>query len=375
MIPRKFLIIFLLILILPTVSSIGISPSMIEIWYEPNKEFTFNYMIRTKEHESDVLAVYASGDLAENIILTESELQLEPEQWTDFTFDLKLPSTLEPPGLHVNKIGVIETYPESQGGVGVVAGVEMLIYVRVPFPGRYLNLNQFDVHAGEVNKPIEFIATVTNTGKENIDGAEAKMDVKGPDGSIVDSMKTESVPITKKQKKSFITEWQTNKPGFYSVSGMVVYDNNVLELEEKKFRVGELLLEITNTSAAPVKEGEIAQIQAQISSVWNTEIKNVYMELEVTDKNGMKIGESTSQTKSVRPWSTENFIIYWDTQDIEIGDYYGKITAYYEDKTAEGNVIITIEKPFNWILISIIVVVVILILTNIIIYLKRKKKK
>ncbi|MBU4501666.1 MAG: hypothetical protein KKA79_03680 [Nanoarchaeota archaeon] len=381
MISKKIFIVIIFILLLPVAYSIGISPSSIEIWYEPNKEVSYDYSVRIRQ-ESPQVFMYAKGDLNESITLEQTEAELEPGKWTKFSFTIKFPPKLEPPGLHDNRIGITEASSPSGGGIGVVAGVESILRIRVPYPGRYLELKKFGISTGEVNKPIDFMIELANIGKEDVNDARARIDIKNSKGEVITTLKTEGTPIKKQKTTTLKAQWQTSTPGLYSASGLVIYDENRLEIGEKGFNVGDLIIELINVSAPPILKGEIAKIYADLKSMWNTEIKDVYAELEVKDENGIVVGKSESKTINIPPWTTKNLVLYWDSRNLEVGDYSGKITLHYAEKTDEEMVIIKIKNPSilsilkeNILLTAGIIIIVLMLAFNIILVLKKRKNK
>lgn len=382
MISKKVIWAMLLILLSPAVYAIGISPSTIEIWYEPNKELSYDYFVKINGQGPQQAVMYTKGDINESITLEKTFVELQPDVWTKFSFKIKFPPTLSP-GLHDNRVGIVESSgPNIEGGIGVIAGVESVLLIRSAYPGRYLTLEKFEIPTGEVNKPIELTIELRNLGEEGVNDARARIDIKNSAGEVVTALTTEGVSIKQKETGVLKTQWQTSTPGVYSATGIVIYDENRLELPEQTFNVGELTIEITNTSAPPVLKGEIAKVYADIKSIWNSEIKDVYAELEVKGQNGLVVGKSESPTVNIPPWSTKNLVLYWDSKEMEIGEYQGKITLHYAGKTDEELVMIKIRNPSifltlkeNMLLTAGIAVVVALLLFNIIFLFKKKKKR
>lgn len=382
MISKKITLVIILILLSPIVYAIGISPSSIEMWYEPNKEESYDYIVKVKDQEPTQVMMYSKGDLNESITLEKTLVELQPGVWTKFSFKIKFPPTLQP-GMHDNRIGIVESSGLNEGGgIGVIAGVESVLRIRVPYPGRYLELEKFEIPTGEVNKPIELTIELRNLGKEDVNDARARIDIKNSAGETVTALTTEGVSIKQKETGVLKTQWQTSTPGVYSATGTVIYDENRLELPEQGFRVGELTIEIINVSAPPILKGEIAKVYADIKSIWNAEIKDVYTELEVKDQNGEVVGKSEGPTVNILPWSTKNLVLYWDSKAMETGEYEGKITVHYAGKSDEELVVIKIKNPSilltlkeNMMLTIGITAVVLLLMFNIIFLLKKKKTR
>jgi len=379
---KALTILFVLTILTSFVTAIGISPASFEIPYKPGEEATFEYAVRVGDSESNNVQVYASGDFKDMIIIGEKEKTLSPGQWTKSTFKIKFPLTPQMPGLHENRLGIVEKSSAKREGVSVLAGVETRLLIRVPFEGRYLELKKFEIPPGEVNKPVNFYATVISRGKEDIDSAVMNLDILDSQGQLLAKIKSDSVSIKKDQEVTLTAQWQTSVPGPYSANGFILYDENFLELGPKSFNVGDVLLKIENLLAPEVIKGEIAKISFDIKSFWNNNIGNVYAELTVKDQQGTVLSQEKSQTLTVNAWSTIPVVMYWDSRNQEIGEYEGKIILHYLDKTDEATAMIRIKKPFiltilkqSPFLIIILVILLIILIFNILLFIKMRKRK
>lgn len=371
-----------LVFITPLISAMGIAPAYFEIPYKPGEEATYECFIRTGGRESNIVRIYAEGDLNNSITIDEKKITVEPEQWTKLQFKIKFPRENISPGLHENRLGVVESGNVERSGVSVLTGVETRLFIRVPFEGRFLELKSFEIPAAEVNKPVNFYATVISRGKENIDSAVMHLDISDPQGQLIAKIKSDSITIKNDGEATLSAQWQTDVPGPYSANGFIIYDNNFLELGSKGFNVGDLLLKIESIITPDVTKGEIAKIYFDVKSFWNAGIENVYAELIVKDKLGNIIGGEKSPTLTVKAWDKVPVVMYWDSRSQEAGEYEGKIVLYYSGKTDEAATIIKIRNPFiltslkeNPLLMIIAIIILITLIFNIIFFLKIRKKK
>lgn len=376
----KLLVIF--ILLIPLINAIGISPAYFEIPYKPGEEATYEYYVKTGERESNTIKFYTSGDLKDSISVEEEVKTLEPGLWTRFQFKIKFPKEAQAPGLHENRLGIVEKSDAERSGVSVLAGVETRLFIRVPFEGRFLELKSFEIPPGEVNKPVNFYATVINRGKEDIGSAIMHLDITDPQGQTIAKIKSDSIPIKRDEEATLTAQWQTDTPGPYSAKGFIIYDDNFLELGSKGFNVGDLLLKIENVLSPPTTKGEITKIQFDIKSFWNVGIENVYAELAVKDKQGTIVGQEKSPTVTVGAWNKVPVMMYWDSRNQEVGEYEGKIVLHYSGKTDEATTVIKIRNPFiltslknNPLLTAGIIIIMIILILNIIFFLKLRKRK
>jgi len=381
---KRLVLAFILLILIQEASSIGVTPTNFEVWFEPDKEADYRFAARVRETEPSNVVLYAKGDLSDNIIFPVNETELVPEEWTDFNFTIKFPALMAP-GLHENRVGIAgkaKSGPDGGGtGIGVIAGVEILLYVRVPFQGRFLELKNFEISTGEVNKPVEFLITVRNLGKEKVDDATARITIKDGKGELIGTITSDSKQIEPRETSTLRAEWTTSSPGEYIAEALLIYDNNRLTVPPKNFRVGDLLVDIYNVSAPPIKKGEVAKVNVDIRSMWNLQIDKVYADLIVKDASGAQVGEGVSQTVDLGKWSTASLLIYWDSKAMPVGDYTGNVVLHYAGKTSEKPVIIQIKNPSifakleeNLLVAVLIGVVILMMIFNLVILLVRRKK-
>ena len=156
------LVIFLISLSLINAGSVGISPARIKLFFEPNleREFTFK---ASNTNPDEGIDIYAKGDLAEYVSLSETYLQGKGS----FIASLKLPEKINIPGKHEIFIGVIESSTQ-EGGVGGVAAVQAVIEIFVPYPGKYVEVafELENINEGEIAL---FELDVNNLGTQDVD--------------------------------------------------------------------------------------------------------------------------------------------------------------------------------------------------------------
>jgi len=374
----------LIALLMPPVNAIGISPPSFEIQYEPGEESSYEYYVKVKELDSSTVKFYARGDLNESIKFGEEVVTLTPGKWTKFEFKIKFPNEKLAPGLHENRLGIVEYGSSAAQGISIFAGVETKLMIRVPFEGRYLELKSFEISRAEVNKPVEFYAKVVNRGQEDINSAVLKLEIKNSQDEVVGDISTESATIKVGEEVTLKSaEWQTDMPGSYSVSGLVLYDDNILNFGAQGFRVGDILLKIENLSAPSIVKGEISQVYFDVRSFWNANIEDVYADLEVKDQGGKVISRERSPTTMVRPWDKTPMMMYWDSKSENLGDYEAKVTLHYSGKTDEAEVIIHIKRFLDMFLseqktkliTAAIIMALILFLLLCVLFIKKKRKR
>ena len=366
----KIIFSFFLIIILchSTSAIVGVSPASHTIDFEPNLEQDFSFGFIFDEGVKSEL--YVGGDLAEYVTLNKKSLT----GGEGVIATLKLPSEIEVPGVHTIAIGARQIPPEGQG-IGLVGDVRGLIRVKVPYPGKYaeIEFRTMDANAGE---PVDFTVTVHNLGKENIN-AHTIINIAESEGEYVETLDLGSKFIETKTAVLFFRQLNTSnyKPGDYNATAIVSYDGQTAEAE-RVFRLGELYVEISNTTEE-VERNKINRFDIQVESFWNDPIQNAFAEVRIVNHT---ISFSTPSV-NINPWSRKILTGYFDTTPIGAEEFQAEITLHYEGETTKKIVDVKFKKEIDYMLYAIIagsavlVVIIIAALVIIIILLKRGKNE
>ena len=357
--------------------AIGVSPSRIIVDFEPNlkKNFTFSSV----GHPSKTIGVelYIKGDLKDYVtILSETSAVLSPGEIKIFTVELSLPAKIEKPGTHDIRIGAVEVPPdiaESGATVGARAGVEAQLWVKVPYPGKYIEIS-LDAPDVKLNETVNFVISVSNLGTEDVFVYDP-IDIYDPNNIKIATVHTGETEVKTKSIEKLYAQWETKdiEAGIYNAVATVMYDGKSVNTS-REFRIGYLWIDIIDIVFNDTKEGDIAKFDVVIKSFWNEKITDIYAELEITDENGKIIDRVKSQSVDLEPWREKTIPVYWDTKGVSVGSYNAKITLYYADKTTYKTVKIEIIagfEPFLIIVVVLIAVIVILIAALPIYYYKK----
>jgi len=130
---RGIALIFITLCLINFVSAIRISPPKTEGNFRPNWETQVVYEI-SNDLGRDI-EVYARGDLADYITFDKTIISNTDK----IIATLKLPEDFEIPGPKKTYVGAREVIDDEVGGTfGVAAGIEALILIHVPYPGKYI---------------------------------------------------------------------------------------------------------------------------------------------------------------------------------------------------------------------------------------------
>lgn len=368
---KGWFLVFLMLTLTSSSYAVMLSPPSYDIEFKPNAVSDCSFAVKNTASNPIDFSLYTDGDLNGSIKLSEESVRIEPNVWHGFSCTLTLPEDLTP-GLHPNSVVVMEGNAE-KGMVGAVAGVKMLLNVRKPYPGKYIEAD-LQVSDSQINKPVNFRLLLTSRGSETIDSAKASFQVYAPTGELLATIPTDSIGIPPGGIQELTASWTHGEAGVYHVIADVSYDGSSLTAE-KDFRVGDLLIKIINVSAPDAKAGGIARVFVSIQSFWNERIDNVYASLTVTDPLGNVVASAESPSITVGPWESKPLTLYFDTSGLTPSTYDLDVSLRYSNKTSEASGSIRVVKPFPTVIVLAALIIVILALAALYFFRFRGRKK
>ncbi|MFH1409781.1 MAG: hypothetical protein ABIH34_07755 [Nanoarchaeota archaeon] len=388
---------FLMILavfLLPLAEAIGIGPAQTIIDFEPNLETGHTVIVLNNAGRDMPVTLYVdpSSDLAPYITLPEvvSVVIAEGGRAT-FTFTLSLPESLDRPGFHDARVGVVEGEVNSGGGLGARTAATSLLRVRVPFPGKYLD-PKLSIPSVEKDQITTVNLLLTSRGLVTIEQIDADIAIYSQE-ELIDSFSLGSAQnIEPRGSVTIAKEWDTagKKVGQYLGVATFRYDGVEDETKEK-FNIGTKSIEIVDFTKE-FEQDTINKFFVHLQSNWNYDLQDVYSTIIITKGNNV-VATLKSPTISLRPWAFYKLEIFWDTVDLALGEYDATITVSFEDQEVSTKGTVTIipkkevlvgpveEKPSmlaglggNSIVLVLAVLLGLAILINIIIIMKKRKK-
>ncbi len=366
--------ILLLVFFMKVVSSgsVGITPVYFKEFFEPGLERTYTFEVSSLERID--LKIYATGDLAEYVTLSESLIEGRGK----FDVTIKLPGYIEKPGTHTVFIGAIEHEKKIEGQtmIGGIAAVQARIDILVPYPGVYLEhtFNIKDINEGEKT---EMELKLDNLGTEGISiRASLKIYDKNETKIILSKNLEEMFLKTKESKK--IKEYLDTEnftPGEYFGILTLGYRGKT-DKSTKHFRVGEFFIEITDYSYL-FERGRINPFLIEIESKWNSKIQGVYAEVAITDE-GKFLQQFQTLATSLAPWEKKNLTGYIETTELETKRYTASIKIFYENSSTNKLVAIYVKNPpekeiFFYIVLGIVLIVALIAIVSLIIKTRKLK--
>jgi len=366
---KRVIVLLIILVFLPLVSALGISPAKKYVNFKPNLELEYSFKIFADSKQK--IELYAAGEFSDLVTFDKKELV----GGGSFKVRIKLPDKIEKPGEHRILIGAREKAEEEEM-LGTVVAVQAPIVVFVPYPGKYAEVS-LSANNANVGEPIKFEVNVKSLGNESII-ATTNIEIYNANEEKIETLYLGTKKIDNQTSAVFKKTLDTKnyQPGNYEALAIVDYQEGVAKAN-KKFRIGHLFVNITNYTKEVIKKG-IQPFEIEIESLWNDKIDNVYAKVFVNKQNHSVI---TFQTPSaeLNEWEKKTLLGYIDTDKLKIGRYDLKIVVHYvENSTAIDGKLDVVRKSQLVFYLLIIGIIIAVISLGIGVYLWRrhaKKKK
>ena len=343
----KIGIILMLIVVLPSVLGLGITPGRTTINYEPGLEKEVVFSVLNNEHKNMQVMLMIQGGLNGSVTLYDSIVDFTPsEESKQFKYKVKLPDSIaKEPGLHSADIVALEIPKAGSDGtfVGATVAVVSQVYVYVPCPGKCIDAD-LNVLDAEENSTATFVIPVINRGKLGIGNIRAIIDVYNLDYEKKATIETDSWPLEPGARTELSGKWEVNlNSGNYIAKVSIFYDGET-ENFEKQFSIGKNMLTIESIFVNNFQLGEIAKLQILVENRWNQDLPGVYANLLVYNNENQVMADVKSAGEDIPALTKKTLIAYWDTVGVEEGEYDGKLMVKYGEKSTDKNLILKISE-------------------------------
>jgi len=339
--------ILLVLLVLPGVQSLGITPGRTTIDYEKGLEREVTFSLLNKDHKNMQVLLMVQGELNDSVTLFDSLVEFLPsEENKQFKYKIKLPDKIaDEPGLHTAEIVALEIPKASEDGtyVGATVAVVSQLHVYVPCPGKCIeaDLNVIDA---EENSTATFIVPVINRGELGIGDIRATIDIYTSLNEKVATVETDYSSLEPGKRTELSGKWKVNVPsGDYLAKVTVFYDGESKTFE-KQFMVGSQLLTIESILVNNFRLGEIAKLQILVENHWSQELQGVFANLLIYNEDEKVMADVKSAAENVPALSKKELIAYWDTIGVKEGEYSGKLMVIYGEKSADRNLLLKVSE-------------------------------
>lgn len=338
-------IITMILLVLPIVNSIGVTPGRTTLNFEPNLETEVKFKVINNENKPLRLAIYARGNLAEYIKLEEEEIELS-EDSRELSYTLKLPSDIEEPGLYDAEIVIRELNLDNQKreiNIGTMQAVITQLHVYVPYPGKYI-VAKLDIIGGDLDKNTLFFVPLINFGEEDVIKAKAEIIIMDMYGKVIDKVDSDEMAVPGKGRAELSAQLDPSNlmPGVYRVIAKVTYDG-FTTTAENTFYIKDFLLIPLDISVRDFTLGDIAKFNILVENIGNIDVRDAYSMI-LLDKNGENAANLKSVPIDFKPLEKKEMVSYWDTKDVKADEYDGRLLLRYEDKSDERGIKTTVGK-------------------------------
>ncbi|MEK6904235.1 MAG: hypothetical protein AABW87_01440 [Nanoarchaeota archaeon] len=362
------------LLLAPSVSSIGLSPSKMFVEYSQSREEIFSIYVMNNGDTAIDAHLYADGRYEDLIELPFEIIRLGIGEVREMKIKISFYKGVIEPGEQHVKIGVIAEpvgLGVSQTGIVPKTAVEMKVKFDVPYPGKYASLLLAipDINAGE-DLPVSL--KLRNLGKETISNVKGEIFLE-EDENLAGKIEFGMRNILPKTDAEYGTVVNTTgfKPGNYKGIAIVDYDS-LKAASEVDFRIGSLFVNLTNHSKYFEKDS-ITPFDLHIQNRWNGKIDNVNADI-IISREGNQVVSMKTPSINLNPWEASILRTYWDTHGLEKGEYDALVKINHLGSSSDYNLKVYIYEKIKIDITYILIGIIILIILVDILWLWRRRK-
>ena len=324
-----FGLVFVMMLLLPMTSAIGLAPATKEVLID-NNNLTYDLKIVNENNDAGEYNIIVTGDMEKYIKLSKSKIVFDKNKKSEniqITFD-KPDKELEG-GEYLTRIIVKKTGTKNKEMIAQV-GVASKLIIIIPYDGVALNTELFSPNFIK-NKENSFTLNVVNKGVKEATNCKAVVEVFTSLNAKVYSTITENTNIPPKSKERLLIPWTPNvENGNYLVKSTLICDG-LQDIKQTAFTVGSPELSVDGLVASKFKLGEISKFDLILSSAWGEVIQGVHAEAELL-KDDKEILSAKTESKDVPALGKEILPIYLDLTNVDAGRYELFVTVKYLGK-------------------------------------------
>ncbi len=317
--------------------ALGIGPAKIIIEFQPLAQSKYNFIVVNEIDAPKQIELYVAGDeeASKYFNLFEKTVMLKPKETRGFYFTFNQPAEMAP-GQHKVRIGAVESLPGA-GQLGARIGVESIVVIEVPVPGKYIVVNSLEVPNIAVGQPLPIKLTLVNRGNQTVEKVAAAFDVLNSRGQREATVLVTESNIVPAESRTIAAEIKTTEllAGKYGLKAAIDYDGNKAEAEAS-FGVGERVINVLRVYGDDIKKGAIGHILVDYGSQWNDKIDGVHAIVKISNSSGI-ISQLQGQEFSVDPFGSGTTVITWDTRNVGAGEYDAQAILSYAGKTSTNS--------------------------------------
>jgi hypothetical protein len=355
---KPFLLFLIFIACIPTITAMGIQGVVLKdtLFFQPGMERHYDLTFSTNSGFTEDYVLYAHMllgeqspvDLTSYVTIDKYYVKEVPTgSVIPFTVDLKLPETIDVPGIHEIRAGARETGTVGGGGMGALTAAELRIIVIVLFPGEY-GVGGFITTSVNENQTLPFKFTISNYGTSILQAKGRVGIYKEGESLLLGVARSDTYQVNSTGSREFFAFFNTTglSPGDYYALGTLIWSKNNETQYNATFSIGSKSAFIVDyTKEAYVDT--VNKMEFIVRSLWNNKINNIYVDAFLLDKNNKTIASFPTTSKQLSPWQTDTVLGYLDTKNVPEGNYTLRMRLNYDTSqtTFEGNISILPKPP------------------------------
>lgn len=321
---RRFALVFLFLLSISYVSSLGISPAIKNLNFESGGQVNITFYVLDSIEDVTYDVFLRGGELVNYSSINKDSVS----GGGSFILTINFPESMEKPGEHIISVSVKER-PSETSFINTIVEVGALIKTFVPYPGFYgdLSLNIPDVN---INDQIPVELYVINRGDNALDIQSVSVDFLSSSGESVKNINFTPVTIPVGGDRYFRKYADSSGIGSGSYIGRarVSYQDINREIN-RSFRVGSLFVNVTNYTGSILGNG-IQKFYVTLESMWNSPVYGAYVDVNIS--NGQYSTLFRTPSVDISPWGQKTIESYIDTENLD-GYYDIYLNATYHGQS------------------------------------------
>lgn len=325
---RYLLVMLSVIFIVPSVYAVSISPGMIDVAGDEGG-LEDSYTIRvTNPGDATVMIMNYTGPLSKYMELDMMRFNVSKNERREVTLTVDIPDNHGLVGPQNNLVRA-QTQDVSGGGlIQVQTSVATRFEVFFPYPGRYLEIDDFKVSSVEIGEDTSVSWNVINRGEET-SNMEWELSVRN-DGQVLYTS-SGSTSIEGERSEDFSENIPSSQFNLseYDVDLVVEYEEDIVD-ESDSFRVGEAGVDLLSFYPKTFQAGIVNGVKLGTSNQWPNPLDNVRASIQIDDY--ITTTPTLEELKGVddKLNGQHNFAHFLDLSEFEPGEYEAKITFRFE---------------------------------------------
>lgn len=366
----------ILLVCVPCVLSIGISPPMVDIIFKPNITADIETKIIGESQPFDANVIII-GELKDYIEILSDKITV-PAGGMVLKSKIHLPSEMAQ-GKHVGTLIIEKTYPETKLGegranFGVKIAIGQTIAVHVTDNTKYAEV-KLVVPNVNVGRNVDFVAQVANFGGVDLFSVKGTITVFNKNNEKIIAVNTSEVPLMRGEKTELYAHWtpENIQAGRYKAVIQLFYDSKETTATTEFF-IGDIIMELGNMTPSNFTKAKLQKFEIQVQNFWSENL-TAFADVHVL-QNGTEREKITTPPLTVTPFGSGVVSSFWDTEKYDPGIYTFKAVLKYQNRTAEKTYEVSLIKapiPTTYLIIGGTAIGVVLLLVIIIIILARRR--